>query len=292
MRAVSKSREPNRIEVLPNGVEVRFWDEVGVDGKPQRRCYRVGGRDETWPSVSTVAGIFAIPALAPKAVKMQEEAIIALAAQGVDIASLTQPQLRAKLKEAGTHYDSIWGEARKRGDIAHDMFLRFFRDEEVTNLADFETDLQPWISAGMKFILDEDPEPVDVEYFVASETWQFAGRGDLLAMPRKGPRKGKLVRFDYKTISKWSYKPLRKGEAEPGRLVEPYDENLIALAGYELGAVECGRLASEVRAAVRLGPDGEYDVTESHATEEVFLAAKTAHREKKYLTTGRPEVIA
>ena len=77
----------------------------------------------------------------------------------------------------------------------------------------------------------------------------------------------------------------------PGRRRPPYDENLIALAGYEMAAVESGYLPSDVRLVVRLGPDGEYDATESHATEDVFLAAKTAHREKAYLTKPRPEAV-
>ncbi len=287
---MSLSREPNRIETLPNGVEVRFWDSVGVDGKPQRRAYRVGGRKETWPSVSTIAGIFEIPALMPKAVKMQEEAVIELAKRGeVEIASLTQAELRRELQAIGLHYDSIWGEARKRGDVAHDMLLALIRDGVVPNLADYPDDLRPWISAGVKWVIDEEPEVIDAEYFVASTTWQFAGRGDLFCIPRKGPRAGKLVRVDYKTVSAWSYEKLRKDEEPPGRLRPPYDENLIALAGYELAAVESGYSASDVRLVVRLGPDGNYDATESHATEEVFLAAKTAHREKGYLLTGRPE---
>jgi len=288
---MSLSREPNSIVTLPSGVEVRFWDSIGVDGKPQRRCYRIDGHDKPWPSVSTIAGIYEIPALMPKAVKMQEEAIIALAQSGVNIAALTQPQLRAQLKQAGTHYDSIWDIARKRGDIAHDMLVRLLRDGEEPNLADYPDDLRPWLSAGMKWVSHEDPEVIDAEYFVASRLYQFAGRGDLLCRPRRGPRKGQLVRVDYKTVSAWSYMPLRKDEEEPGRLRPPYDENLIALAGYELAAVESGYLPSDVRLIVRLGPDGEYDATESHATKEVFLAAKTAHREKQYLTTGRPEAV-
>lgn len=288
---MSLSREPNRIETLPNGTEVRFWDEVGVDGKSQRRAYRVGGRDETWPSVSTVAGIYAIRALTPKAAKMQEEAVIALAQSGVNIAALTQPQLRAKLMEAGTHYDAIWGQARKRGDMAHKMLLALLQDGTVPSIADFPVDMQPWISAGLKWVRDEKPEVIDAEYFVASETWKFAGRGDLLCCPQKGPRTGKLVRVDYKTVSAWSYEKLRKDEEPPGRLRAPYDESLIALAGYELGAVDCGRMASDVRLVVRLGPDGEYSATESHATEESFTAALTAHREKAYLTKPKPEAV-
>jgi hypothetical protein len=289
---MSLSREPNRIETLPNRTVVRFWDSVGVDGKGQKRCYRVDGRKETWPSVSTIAGIYAIPALTPKAAKMTEEAVIALAQSGVDIASLTQPELRRLCQEAGTHYDTIWGRARERGDIAHDMLLKLVRDGEVPRREDYDPDLWEWIRAGIEWVRDEDPEVIDAEYFVASTTYQFAGRGDLLCVPRKGPRAGKLVRADYKTVSAWSYEPLRKDEEPPGRLRKPWDENLIALAGYELGAVDSGYLPSDVRLLVRLGPDGRYDATESHATEEVFLAAKTAHREKGYLTKPRPEAVA
>jgi hypothetical protein len=286
---MAAKREPNRIETLPNGVEIRFWDSVGVDGKGQARCYRVGGRDEKWPSVSTIAGVFDKPALMPAAVRLQEEGVLALAQQDIPLADLTQPELRTLLSKHGLHYDSIWGVARDRGDVAHDMLLALVRDGQVPNLADYDESLRPWLSAGMKFVRDEDPEVIDAEYFVASVTHEFAGRGDLLCVPRRGPRAGKLVRYDYKTVSRWSYLPLRKSEEPPGRLRPPYDENLISLAGYELAAVESGYQRSDVRAVVRLGPDGEYVVDESHATDVVFLAALTAYREKRYLTKSRPE---
>lgn len=294
---MAAKRPANRIEALPNGLVVAFWDSIGVDGESQQRRYRVGGEGgEKYPSVSTIAGIYKIPALLPKAVKMQEEAVIALAQSGVDLASLTQPQLRAKLWEAGTHYDAIWGQARARGDVAHDMLLALLRDRIVPDLRDYDADLHPWLSAGMKFAHDERPEVIDTEYMVASTTHKFAGRGDLLCVPQRGPRKNRIIRYDYKTLTAWSYKKDRDGNVitddsgEPVKL-PPYDENLIALAGYELGAVESGRLPSDARCTVRLGPDGEYDVTESHADETVFEAALTAHREKKYLTTGRPELV-
>lgn len=280
-------RPPNRIETLPSGIELAYWDAVGVDGQPQKRRYRVGGVDgELVPSISTIAGMFSKPALAPAAVKLQEEAVIALAKSGVDIADLTQQQLRAKLWEAGTHYDAVWGEARGRGDVAHDMLLDLTRDGKVANLRDYSADLRPWISAGMKFVHRERFEVIDTEYMVASLEHHFAGRGDLLCRWRDG----RLARVDYKTVSAWKYKT-KKGEPTD-ELEPPYPENLIALAGYELGAPESGYPASDVRMIVRLGPDGEYDITESHATEDVFLAALTAYNEKRYLTKGRPEAVA
>jgi hypothetical protein len=285
---MASKRPPNRIETLSSGIEVAFWDKVGVDGENQERRYRVGGVDgERVPSVSTVAGIFEIPALVPKAVKMQEEAVIALAQSGVDIAGLTREQLRAKLWEAGTHYDAIWKRARERGDIAHDMLLALIRDGKVPRLSDYEDDLQPWISAGMAFVRDFKPKPIATEYLVASAEHGFAGRGDLLCeLPD-----GRVARVDYKTVSRWSYKKTWQGEVTD-ELLPPYDENLIALAGYELAAFESGYLASDVRMVVRLGPDRKYDVTESHATDKVFLAALTAYNEKRFLTKKRPAEVA
>lgn len=281
-------RPPNKIETLPSGIEVAFWDSIGVDGERQERRYRVGGVDgEKYPSVSTIAGVFDKPALMPAAVKLQEEAVIELAKRGVDLAGLTQPELRAELKAIGLHYDSQWKVARDRGDVAHDMLLRLVRDGEVPNLANYDEDLRPWLAGGMKWVHHEQPEVIDAEYFVASILYKFAGRGDLLCRLRDG----RLARVDYKTVSRWSYKKTWQGE-ETDELLPPYDENLIALAGYELGAPESGYDEADVSMIVRLGPDGEYDVTESHATEDVFKAALTAYREKRYLTTERPvEVV-
>jgi hypothetical protein len=284
---MAAKRPANRVETLPSGIEVAFWDAVGVDGKGQRRCYRVDGREETWPSISTITGVFDKPALMPAAVKLQEEAVIELAKRGVDIASLTQDELRSELWAAELHYDAVWKVARDRGDVAHDMLLALVRDGVVPNLGDYPEDLRPWISAGMKWVHRERPEVIDAEYFVASLTYKFAGRGDLLCRLRDD----RIARVDYKTVSRWSREKPRKGE-EIGRLRAPYDENLIALAGYELAAPESGYEPADVKMIVRLGPDGEYDVTESHATEDVFLAALTAYREKKYLATGRPEAVA
>src|ERR1700742_2293955 len=173
-------RPPNSTEILPSGVSVEFWDSVGLDGQPQQRRYRVDG--ERLPSISTIAGSFDKPALMPTAVKKQEQAIIDLATSGVDISKLTQKELRSKLGEAGTHYDAQWKVARDRGDVAHDVLLRqFIRDGDVPNLVDFGDDQREWIAAGIKFVLEQKPDPLAIEYMVASTEHGFAGRADLAA---------------------------------------------------------------------------------------------------------------
>lgn len=288
-------RSPNRIETLPSGIEVAYWDAIGVDGQKQERRYRVGGVDgERYPSISTIAGSFDKPMLTPAAVKLQEEGVIALAQSGVDIASLTREQLRAKLWDTGLHYDAVWKLARERGDIAHDMLLALVRDGLVPRLGDYDVDLQPWIRAGMKFVLHWEPEILVAEYFVVSVIHKFAGRGDLLCQLRDG----RVARIDYKTVTRWHYERDRAGnlkldeDNQPIKL-KPWAENLIALAGYDIAGAESrpDLPEADVQLIVRLGPDGEYDVAESHATPEVFLAALTAYREKNYLSTGRPEAV-
>lgn len=274
-------RPPNSTETLPSGVTVEFWDSIGLDGLPQERRYRVDG--ERLPSVSTVAGSFDKPLLMPAAVKLQEQAIIDLAASGVEVGKLSQPELRAKLREAGTHYDSQWGVARKRGDVAHDVLLRqFVRDGKTPHLAAFTADQRNWVAAGMKFFLEHPVDPLAIEYMVASTEHGFAGRADLAAMTD-----GLLTGIDLKTVSRWHYEKDRDGnvkideDGEPIKL-PPWDENLLALTGYEVARVESGYIATDRRWIVRLGPDGEYDVYESTKEPEDFLAALRA-----YVTKGR-----
>jgi len=279
---MAAKRPPNSIEKLPSGATVEFWDSTGVDGLPQERRYRVDG--EKLPSISTIASSFDKPALMPSAVKKQEQAIIELAASGVDIGSLTQPELRAKLRAAGTHYDDQWKVARTRGDVAHDVLLRLIRDGDVPNLSDFPDDQREWIAAGLKFVLEQSPEPLAIEYMVASLEHGFAGRADLCAqMPD-----GLLTSIDFKTVTEWKYEKNNKGEIvtdendEPRKL-PPYDENLIALTGYEIARVESGYISTDRRWIVRLGPDGDYHVHESTAPDELFLAALRAYTMKGHI---------
>lgn len=294
---MASKRPPNKIDVTPAGIEIAYWDAVGVDGKPQQRRYRVGVNEQgevvpavdgmKLPSITTVAGIYDKPGLMPAAVKLQEEGVLELARRGVDLAALDQGELRKVLQEEGLHYDSIWDVARTRGDVAHGMLLDILTDRRPAKLSSFDEDLRPWISGGMKYVAVENPEPLAAEYIVASIQHGFAGRPDLFARLRDG----RTARIEFKTVTEWKQKKDYKGN-ETGVLLPPYDENLIQLALQEIASVESGYDPADCRMVVRLGPDGEYDVTESHATDEVALAALTAYHEKRYLAAGRPEAVA
>lgn len=280
---MASKRPPNSIEVTPSGYEIEFWDKVGVDGQPQQRRYKVNG--EKLVSVSTIAGIYDKFALVPAAVKLTEKGVIELAKAGVDIAAQDQASLRALMLERGLHYDSVWQVARDRGDVAHDMLLALVRDGKVPKLSQYLPDIRPWISGGLKWFMKAEPEILDAERMVASLIHGFAGRFDLLCKLRDG----RTARVDYKTVTEW--------KERSGKLLPPYDENLIAPEGYEIAAVESGYDPSDVRIVVRLGPDGEYDVCESWAGPDQFLCAVRAHKSRTALKAGeraaaKPVVLA
>jgi hypothetical protein len=273
---MAAKRPPNATEILPNGLTVDYWDTVGVDGERQQRRYRVDG--DRYLSISSAAGIFDKPGLMPAAVKLQEHGVIALAQAGVDIAAQTQESLRALLVERGLHYDSVWQVARDRGDVAHDHLVGLIRDGKVAKLSQFAADLRPWISAGMRYALDTRPKVIAAEQMVACSELRVAGRFDLFSEARDGA----LERTDYKTVTEWKAKKDWKGNPTD-QLLPPYDENLLQIIGYERTARSCGFEAADRLKVVRLGPDGEYDVTEVPYRPEAFEAAVTAYHARKGL---------
>jgi len=278
MALQAKVNPPTSTEILPSGIEVAYWDSIGPDGEPQERRYEVNG--QRYPSISTIAGIYHKEALVPAAVKMQEEAIIRLSEHSdYDCGLPKQRQLRKALIKNGLHYDCIWEEARDRGSVVHDAMQGMAEAGSSAFVVSKVGDAFQHALAGSKFWIDHKPEPIDTEYMVASVRHGFVGRGDLFCK-LKGGRK---ARVDYKTVSKWSYVWDEKRRRPTNKLRPPHDENLIALAGYELGAVESGYEPTEVQLIVRLGPDGNYDIYESPAGPEVFLASLAAYNARKEL---------
>lgn len=284
---MAAKRPPNKVEILPDGTEVEYWDAIGVDGCPQQRRYRVEG--DRYVSVSTVCGVLDKPALAPAAVKRTEEGVIELARKGVNIAGLDQGELRAAMVEHGFHYDSIWRVARDRGDVAHDHLLHLIRDGKVARLSDYKPDIRPWITAGMKFNLEAKPKVIAAEFIVASTEHEVAGRCDLFAEMRDGRK----ARIDFKTVTEWKQKTVqRKGvKVLSDEIYPPYDENLIQISGYELTSTACGYDDADALMVVRLGPDGDYDITEVPYRPDAFLAVLGAYRSRKGLLK-REEVAA
>lgn len=273
---MAAKRPPNRTETLPDGTEVEFWDKLGLDGEPQQRRYRVEG--ERYLAISTAASVYDKFALTPAAVKLTEAGVIAVAQSGVDIAEMTPGQLRALMQARGLYYDSIWQVARDRGDLAHDHLLHLIRDGKVAKLGDYAPDMRPWIQAGMKYVVEARPKVIHAEQMVACTELKVAGRFDLFAEMRDGAR----ARVDFKTVTEWKVKRDHKGQPTD-ELLPPYDENLIQISGYERTARSCGFDEADRLCVVRLGPDGDYDITEVPYKPEVFEAAVAGYRSRQGL---------
>lgn len=251
---MASDRPPNTIETTPSGFSIEYWDDVGLDGERQQRRYRING--ERFDPISGVSGCMDKPALTPSAAKLERLGVAELVRRGIPVANLDERELLYALRDNGLHYDTVWGVARDRGDVAHDHLLHLLRDNKVAKRSDYDDSIWPWIQAGMKWELDHQPEWIDGERMVASVEHGIAGRFDLLASFPDG----RVGRIDFKTVSEWKRRKRKDGD---GPLYPPYFENLVQPELYEVAAVESGYQASDFRAIVRLGPDGDYDVTET-----------------------------
>jgi hypothetical protein len=276
-------RPPNESFVLPSGVTVAFWDEVGVDGKSQQRRYAYDG--ERLVSISTVANVYDKPALPSWAAATTIEGVCRLL-EYWDLDDLRTPgRLKRALQDQGLDHDSVRDHAARRGDAAHDMFLGLLRAERMPKRSDYPDEWWPYIQAGVRWVLAEEPEVIDTETVVASTEHGFAGRYDLFArFPSRGNRTG---RIDFKTVTEWKYgKPRVDGTVD---LLPPYPEHLSQVEGYEIAAVESGMEPSDFRAVVRLGPDGNYDMCESWALPEHFLGDLASYRNRQSLLAAGTE---
>lgn len=276
-------RPPNTSTELPSGVTVHYWDETGVDGEPQQRRYAFGPdwqRAEKLPSISTVAGVYDKPALTGWASRVTADGILQLA-QAQPVENLDTEALLALLRERGLDPDSVKRKAARRGSAAHDALVGLLAEGKAPNPQDFPPEWRGYLQAGARWFLKHKPEIIDAETIVCSLEHGFAGRYDLHCRFPDGT----TARVDYKTITGWSYGRQRKDGSRD--LLPPYDENLYQLAGYEVAAVESGYAPSDVQLVVRLGPDGKFDVTESCARPEHFLACLDAYRNRRSLADAR-----
>ncbi len=236
-------REPNVVETTPSGVEIAFYDSIGVDGEPQQRRYLVDG--ERLVNVTTATGIY------------MKEALLGWVA-------------------TETREGRDWRETRdlasKRGTSTHDLILRMLIGR--ASLADLADEDRPFGQAGARWLFDRSPKVLDAERMVASPEHGFAGRFDLLAH-----LDGQRTRVDFKTVTSWAYK---RAQGKPtDRKLPPFFENVLQLSGYELAARESGYDESDQLLIVRLGPDGTYDETVVPYVPERFLCALAAYQAKR-----------
>lgn len=250
-------REPNAIQITPRGIEIAYYDSVGVDGEPQQRRYLVNG--DRFINVTTILNV------------LSKEALLGW------VADLTRQ---------GKDWREVRDDAGSRGSNTHHLLLQLLTDKRAS-LADLEPDERAWGQAAYSWLRDRQPNVLLAETMVAAPTYGYAGRLDLLA-----EIDGIATLADFKTVTKWAYERSKK---RAGQKLPPYDENLLQLDLYLGACEESGYPVADRGLIVRLGPDGDYDETFVPLDPERGRAILTAYRSRgdarKTLREARDEVL-
>lgn len=244
---MASRRPPNHTEATPSGIEIAYYDSIGVDGLPQQRRYTVNG--ERVANVTTILGV------------LSKEALLDWA---------------AKLAMEGKRWRDVRNEAGERGHNAHHLLLQILTGGEAT-LADLPDDHRPYGQAGFRWVRARRPKVIETERMVASAEHRYAGRFDLLA-----EIDDVRTLADFKSVTKWSYR--RKDGVLTEETYPPYDENLLQLDLYQGALIESGYEPAERGLVVRLGPDGNYDETYVDLAPDRGLCILKAYRAKSDAT--------
>lgn len=162
-------REPNAVELTPSGIEIAFYDSVGVDGEPQQRRYLVDG--ERMVSVTTALGALS-----------KGDALIWWA---------------LNLERKGQDWREVRDEAARRGTAQHHLLLEAMLGKR-TSLGDLDDEHRAWGQAAFRWLRDRDPQVIAAERMLACPQYGYAGRFDLLTRIDGDP-----VIVDFKTVSEF-----------------------------------------------------------------------------------------
>lgn len=154
-----------------------------------------------------------------------------------------------------SHVDPIYRDRGKDAHVAVHYAMEGDLDRaHLASIADAGPfDLQPYVTAAERFVLENDIEIVHPEAIVAAPNLGFAGKVDGFGYIRRGKL---LCLFDWKL----------------GELIDAYG---VQLAAYKLGWWEMTKEHVAKRFCVRLLPDGSYKVREykDRRDEQRFLNA-------------------
>lgn len=259
-----RKREPSSTEVMPSGIEIAYYDSIGLDGEKQQRRYMVEG--ERTVSVSTIAKyIDPDPTgLLYWASGLTCEGVSQLAVKGGDLAWLnTGPAIQGALRDAELTWTDIRDQAAKRGTAVHEKILAALATRsKLPDLSALAEEERGYGQAVLRWWNARAPRPILAEQMTASASFGFAGRFDLLC-----EIDGERVLLDAKT------------RAKPNARISDH----VQLAGYEVANIEAGHGSTLRQVILILGPGGDYLEVDGVAEADDFLAALSVYRAEKSL---------
>lgn len=165
--------------------------------------------------------------------------------------------------------------AADRGTSVHKALEAFAESGVVPDPKFYPENEQGYVAGLVAFINDAHPNTLSSELMVASAEHGFAGRFDWLA--------GLDFAGDVVVKTYPKKKPVRAA-VSGGWLIDlktskgVYSSYKLQTAGYEGALIECGYPAPDHKGILRVTEDGRYELVESHATFDDFLAVlKTYH---------------
>lgn len=184
-----------------------------------------------------------------------------------------------KLTLAGKNHREEWKASGERGTRVHGHCEAFLRGKGI----DQADEDKGYVDALEKFIIDVDPEVIELEEIVLSSLG-YGGRFDMIIRPRQGKYAGKVLLVDLKTGKQYAVEHTLQTAAYR------YADGIAVYGGK-------GELASlrklpiiEHAACLYVAEDGTYRLVEYPADEQAFGAFRALL--KAYLWTRTPEIKA
>lgn len=230
--------------------------------------------DEEFDSVTTILDILHKPGLIWWGQGIGAGGVVMLTERyGTEVLKLPLPELVDMLTAEKATVNHQRDQGATRGTAMHSALEAFLLNGQAPNPADYASEYHGYLRSLVAFLLDAQPVCETAEVAVASLKYRYAGTYDavlgldcMLRTP-DGPRHfNGRYRIDLKT-SKHVYR-----EAE------------IQLAAYEAAAVECGEEPTDGQLVVRLDGEGGYEVVESVAVLDDFLAVQSVYNALKDIT--------
>jgi hypothetical protein len=255
---------------FPEGPSLYYRDE----DHSYWRCKEDGSRGKRLTGVTTsIKPIdFNPDRLLTWAAKMQcigvaELAAPVLADPMLDPAALgwlnSQEAIWAALEEAELTFEHVREKAAKRGTNVHVLALQALGEGRMPDYEAMTEEERGYAGGVVEWWMDHDPQPLQVEQVVYSDTLGVAGTMDLRCnLPGGGGANGAglPVLVDAKTSS----------------YIAPRDH--LQLAAYDYCSRECGIGGTAEQYVLHLHPDGSYQFIPGIATHDDFIAVVDIYR--------------
>lgn len=248
--------------VTPSGVTIRYEDK--------KHLYFLDG--EKVPSVSSILGCLDKPALPWWGMKIGVQGVLELFRQ--EALRSTRPLPGQTFAIVDTAFEPVDSDRVVRLLTEHKLTVNHVRDKAGERGTTVHDALEAWAATGAKpdpkvypdeqrgyveglllFLNEHAVEPEATEIIVGSTTHGFAGRYDLRCWLATEP-----TLLDLKTSG------------------SVYLEHFLQLEAYEGAGVECGYEPTANRVVLRVAADGSYELRESPATYDDFLAVLACYR--------------